>query len=195
MFKKRNIKSLNSFCLKTKITITAKQIEQTQYFTENYVLTEIQNKKILFLPEKDKQYTVDIENKQLKEIDLSVQMMQMNQVKSMIGKLTIKENFENKIKHISIKNLPASQAQLEVKMQTIIYPELEKTVYQKFNEYQQSLQMFRLNLPPDEIVKYSESFFSFNGQEQKIIVELTEIKVSDINSEEIDIYSNFKIAK
>jgi len=115
--KKTNIQTILK--LKYKISFNDKEIEQTQYLTDNYVLTEINNKKILYISQNDKQYVVDTENKQLKELDLSNQMIQMNQLKSMIGEITINEYFEGETKHILLQNSLESQTKLEVKMQIL----------------------------------------------------------------------------
>jgi hypothetical protein len=193
--KEKQINSQTVVVLKYKINLSGKEIEQTQFLTENYVYTESMNKKILYLPEKNKQYFVDTENKQLKELDLSVQMMQMNQIKVMIGEISFKERIENEIKNISIQNNTESPANLDVNMQIAEYSELENTVFLKFNEFQQSTQMFKVQLKPNEIIKKSVSVFSYNGQEQKASLELIEIKSKHESIEDIDAYCNFKIVK
>ena len=64
-----------------------KEIDQNQYVTENYVYTEIGDKKMMYLPEKNKQYLIDTERDELKELDFSAQMAQINQLKAMIGQV------------------------------------------------------------------------------------------------------------
>jgi len=192
---KKQIKSQTCIVISYKITLNEKNIEQIQNLTENYAYTETAGKKILYLPAKEKQFIVDAENKQLKELDLSAQMMQMNQIKAMIGEVEIKEKVEGEIKHILIQNSPESQAKLKVELQIAKYPELEQTVFKQFNEFQQNMQMFRVVLDNNEITKLSESVFSINGQEQKSIIELTEIEKMTENIETFDGYCNYKIVK
>lgn len=193
--RKKQIKSQTCISAKHKITVGEKEIKQTQYFTEHYVYTESGDKKILYLPEKDKQYMVDTENKQLKELDLSAQMAQINQLKAMIGEIAAEERTEGKIRSITMQNKPGSPAALKADLQITRYEGLEKTVFQKSNEFQQSMQLFRMDLKKNEIVKRSESVFSVNGQEQKSILELSEIKNETGATETIDEYFNYKIIK
>lgn len=190
--KNKKIKSQTCVQLKYKITISQKEIEQIQYLTQNYVYTESGNRKVIYLPKKDKQYLIDIEKQQMKELDLSAQIMQLNQIKAMIGELTINEQMESEIRNISITNSSESQAKLEVNLQILKFSDLAKTVFPKFSEYQQTMQMFRLDLNDDEIVKFSESIFSFNGQEQKVVLELNS---NNSDLEEIDSFCNYKIIK
>ena len=187
--------SKTCICIKYKIALNAKELEQIQYLTENYVCTESLGKKILYLPEKNKQYIVDIESKSLKELDLSAQMMQMNQIKVMIGAITENVVQDGEIRNISISNNPESPAKLKVNLQIIKYAELEKTAFDVLNQFNQSIQLYSLSLNKNEIVKLAESVFTINGQEQKSTLMLTEIKNSMENIETIDEYCNYKIVK
>lgn len=191
-------KQINSqICIKAKykISINEKEINQTQFFTENYIYTEAGNQKIIYLPKEDTQYIIDTENKQLKELDLSAQMMQMNQLKGMIGEVDIEERTEDETRYITIQNKNESPAQLKAEIQIIKQKGLEKTVYKKFNKSQENTQIFSLNLKANEIIKLSETVFTFNGQEQKTKLELINIEDNTDCVSKIDAYNNYKIAK
>ncbi|MCF6184280.1 MAG: hypothetical protein L3J56_06585 [Bacteroidales bacterium] len=194
MFKKQ---TKSKTCIKAtyKLTINNKQIEQTHHFTENYVYTEAGGKKIIFLPEKGEQYIIDTENKKLKELDISAQMMQINQLKSMIGEISKEEKTENNIRHISMQNNSENPAQLNVNLQAVKFVGLKNTMYQRFGEFQESTQMVGLNLKANEIIKLSETVFTINGQEQKTKLELVNIENYTDDISEIDAYYNYKIAK
>ena len=194
MFKK---KTTSKTCITAnyKITINEKEINQTQFLTENYVYTEAGDKKILFLPEKEKQYLIDTENKQLKELDLSAQMMQMNQLKAMIGELTKDENIEEGIRHITVKNSDESSAKLDIYMQIVEYKGIEQTVFHKFNNCQKNMQMFSLDMKDNEVLMLSDTTFIMNGQEQKTKLELINIETETNDISDIDAYSNYKIVK
>lgn len=120
-------------------------------------------------------------------------MAQINQLKAMIGEVNTEVSTEERIRHISIQNKPESPAKLKVDLQIAEYEGLEKTKFQKSNEFQQSMQLFSMDLKANEIVKRSESVFSINGQEQKSILELTEIKDYVDSVEIFDKYFNYKI--
>ena len=190
-------KKKSTKCIKAeyKILLNEKEINQTQFLTENYIYTEAGEKKIIYLPEKDNQYIIDSKKKQLKVLDLSAQMMQMNQIKGIIGEITKEEKTENDIRYISMQNNSESPAQLKVNLQIIKSSGLENTAYQKFNEFQESMQMFILNLQANEIIKLSESIFTFNGQEQKTKLEFINIEDYTDNISDIDAYCNYKIVK
>ena len=192
-----NKKTKSKTCIKSthKLNINNKEIEQIQYLTENYVYTQAGGKKLIFLPAKDTQYIINTETKRLEELNLTAQMMQMNQLKGMIGEIGKEEKTEDGVRYISLKNKEESPAQLEVNLQIISFSGLEKTASQKFNEYQEAMQMFRTNLNAGEIVKSSKSVFKINGQEQIINMELIEIENYTGDISEIDAYGNYKIAK
>ena len=195
MFTKRKNQTVSQICIsvKYKITVGEKEIEQTQYLTENYVYTEVGGKKVMYLPEKDKQYIVDTEKKRLKEFDLSAQMAQINQLKAMIGELNTEEKTEEGIRHILIQSNPESPAKLKVDLQIAEYEGLEKTKFKKSNEFQQNIQLFRTDLKANEIIKHLESVFSINGQEQKSTLELIEIENYTESTGTFDAYFNYKI--
>ena len=182
-------------CLVYKIKLNGKDIEQIQYLTENYIYTEAMGKKLIYLPENDKQFIIDTEKKQLKELDLSAQMMQMNQIKAMIGELNRVEKEENGKRHIVLQNSAESPVKLTVNIQTQKLHGLEKTVFGQYNEFQQNMQMFRIKLDNNEIAQLTESVLFVNGQEQKSSVELVDIKNNSETIDRMDSYCNYKITK
>ncbi len=72
--------------IKTKVTVKEKELIQTQYITDNFIVTELNDKKLIFIPE-NTLFSVNTENKSLKEIDISLQAEQINKVKTMLGEL------------------------------------------------------------------------------------------------------------
>jgi hypothetical protein len=192
---KKPTKSVTCIVLTHKIIVNDKEIEQTQYLTENYVYTEANGKKLIYLPRKNNQYLVDTQNKQLKEVDLSAQMAQINQLKAMVGEVDMQEKEEAGARLVTLQNNTNSPVQLIVKLKTKIVESLGKTVFKEFYEFQQNMQMYHVNLNSNETVQFTESVFTINGQEQKSTVELTATQNGAINIETIDGYLNYKIVK
>lgn len=191
----KEVESTNCIHIQHKVTFNEKEINQLQFATENYVFRAIGKMNMLYLPDKDKQYIVDTANKQLKEADLSTQMMQINQLKAMIGELDIHKSNEQEIKVITAKSQPDKPATLNMELRIIKYSELRNTVYQKFNEFQQCMQLFRTNLEDGEIVKTSNLQSTINGQEQNTALELIEIKPDKSSISDMDEMCNYKIVK
>ena len=175
------------------LNIQGNSIIQKMYFTENWVFTEVVNKKILYLSHKDKEYTVNTETQTLEVFDVSMQIKQLEHAKSMIGVLEILEKHENEIKHISIKNTAESPVKLVVDLQIEKYIGIDKTAYSKFNEYQQKVQLFKINLLHDEIITSTTSFFSTYNQIQKTKMKLVEISNKSDYLNEIENYCKYKI--
>ncbi len=194
----KQVSSKTSIELTYKIRFNGREIEQKQYVADSYVYIENADKKILFLPLSEKQYLIDTEAKKLKEIDLSTQAMQLKQLRSMIGEIettvsnsTIEEN--SNIKHLQLSNITSSPVKFNADLQVIEYPGLEKTVYQQFYVFQANMQLFKIDLNANEIVKYLETSLTINGQEQKSTIELVKITKSTNDNLDFDSYTNYKI--
>lgn len=132
-----------------KIILNEREIIQNQYITDRYAYIENGGKKALFLPKKKKQYLIDTETEQLKEIDSSAQIMQVNQIKSMIGEInatlinaTTSCNVDFKQFHLS--NTDTCPIKFSAKIHVSEYPGLEKTIYHEFNAFQADSQLFKI---------------------------------------------------
>lgn len=176
-----------------KIIINEREIIQNQYITDRYAYIENGGKKALFLPKKKKQYLIDTEIEQLKEIDLSAQTMQVNQIKSMIGEINATiindtTSCNGNFKQFHLSNTDTYPVKFNAEIHVSEYPGLEKTIYHEFNAFQADLQLFKIDLKSNEIVSYLESVLTINGMEQKSIIELVSIITKTKTINEIDTY-------
>jgi hypothetical protein len=175
-----------------KIIVNNKEIIQNQYITDKCVYIENAEKKVLFLPQRKKQYTIDTKNEQIKELDLSPQILQMKQIKSLIGEINSRliiatGQSNDQIKEYHLSNIEISPIKFEGIMRVSEYPGLEKTVYQDFNSFQADLQLYKTPLKANEIVSFLESALTINGNEQKSTLDLLSI-IETKEIEEIAIY-------
>jgi hypothetical protein len=186
------------FELLYKMDINGKELEQILYVSDRFVFTNNAEKKVLYLPQKKKQYVVDTERQQLKEIDLSPHVKQLEQLISMTGEIksNVLDDLPTKnlnIRHLRLFNLPSSPVKFNADLQVIEYPGLEKTVYHQFYVFQANMQLFKIDLKADEIVKYIETSLTINGQEQKSTIELVKITKKTTDNLDFNSFTKYKI--
>lgn len=208
IFSKRNKKLSNNTIINSKIGYTLKskiiikkgeEIIQTQYLTENYIITEAKNHIILYNPEHEAQYLVNNENKELKKIDISNQIRQINQLKLMIGEInTEKCSEKNKIAgyesyYLQLCNDKNKTINIDIKLWIANIKGLEKTVWHKFYQSEKNKQLFSLDLKPDEFITCMYSNLIMQGNEQKQVIELINVENKIENIEKLDNYLSYQI--
>ena len=208
IFSKRNkkisqnpiINSKIRYTLQSKIIIKkGQELIQTQYLTESYIVTEANNHIILYNPEHDTQYLVNNENKELKEIDISTQLKQMNQLKLMIGEVnTEKCSEEKKIAGyesycLQLCNSKNKSINIDIKLWIANIKGIEKTVWHKFYQSEKNMQLFGLDLKPYEFITCMYSNLIMRGNEQKQVIELINVEDKIENIEKLDNYLLYQI--
>lgn len=124
--------------IKTRISINDRKLIQNQYVTIHFMVTEIDGKKILFLPG-NTLFSVNTKNKTLKEVNLAQQVEQVNKVKTMLGEFKIENINESKnIKGYKTREIKACNVynnKIKFSSNTVlaIIPGIEKTIYPEFH--------------------------------------------------------------
>ena len=177
--------------LRQKITMGDKSLEQTSYYTENYVVSQILDKTTLYIAAENRQYVVNTAQKNLKSIDLSQQMMQVNQLKVAVGELQVTEESEENARKLFISN-QAENIQIKAEIQIRSYPPLAQTCNQPYQDFSNSLQIFSVALQPDEYIARSHVELSFNNQTNITDIETFEIKDAHEKIPELDAYLKYK---
>ena len=103
----------------------------------NFIVTEINGQKLIFILG-NTLFSVNTENKSLKEIDISLQAEQINKVKTMLGELKTEsinkseDILDYKTKGINVYNI--NNENLKFSMNAIFakVPGIEKTAYPEF---------------------------------------------------------------
>ena len=185
------------YTIKTKVTVKDKELIQTQYITEHFIVTEINGKKLIFIPG-NTLFSVNAENKKLKEIDISSQAEQINKVKTMLGELKSENINESKdiagYKTKGIKVYNVNNDAVKFSMNTVFakVPGIEKTVYPEFMKLEQDKQLVNLNLEPDEIIASMSSEMYIQGNlVQKQSIEIIDIETDLDDNEEFYEYLNY----
>jgi len=177
--------------LRQKITMGDKFLEQTSYYTENYVVSQILDKTTLYIAAENRQYMVDSTQKNLKPIDLSQQMMQINQLKVAVGELQITENSEENGRKVLIVN-QAENIQIQAEIHIRSFPPLAQTCNQAYQNFSNSLQIFSVDIQANEYIALSHVEFSFNNQTKITDIESFEIKDAHEKIPELDAYLKYK---
>ena len=177
--------------LRQKITMGDKSLEQTSYYTENYVVSQILDKTTLYIAAENRQYLVDTTQKTLKSIDLSQQMMQINQLKVAVGALQVTESAEENARKLLISN-QAENIQIKAEIQIRSYPPLAQTCNQSNQDFSNSLQLFSVVLQPNEYIARSYVKFSFNNQTKITNIETVQIEQIKDKTHKQDAYLKYK---
>lgn len=183
--------------IKTKISIKDKELEQIQHITDHFIVTELNGKKMLFIPS-NQLFSVNIENKSLKEINISQQVEQISKVKTMLGEL--KEESIDEPKNIAgfnsfgkkIYSIENNTIKLLMDVYIASIPGLEKTVFPEFSKFEQSKQLANLSLQPNEfIVSTTSEIYMQENLAQKQSMEIINIETDLDDNEEFYEYLTY----
>ena len=185
------------YSIKTKISIKDKEFIQTQYITDNFIVTEINGQKLIFILG-NTLFSVNTENKSLKEIDISLQAEQINKVKTMLGELKTEsinkseDILDYKTKGINVYNI--NNENLKFSMNAIFakVPGIEKTAYPEFMKIEQSKQLVNLDIGQNEIIASMSSEIYVQGNlAQKQSIEIIDIETDLEDNEEFYEYLTY----
>jgi hypothetical protein len=192
-----NNNTQSQLCIEiSSVTNTGTQeITQKMFATDLYVYVKALEKQIIYLPEKDTQYLIDPGKKQLVKINIPVaQLAQFSQIKQLIGELSVEEEYneQSQRKYLHLTSVNTSPISLDIEVETVRFPELEKTMLSKFNEFQSKIQPFSVKLANNEITVSMNSIMTVSGQIQKSNMKILELKKMD-NPCQFDQYLLFAI--
>jgi hypothetical protein len=173
------------------------EITQKMIVTDLYVYVEALEKQLIYLPEKDAQYLIDANKKQLVKINIPVaQLAQFSQIKQLIGELSVEEKYDEQLqrKYLHLTNANASAINIDIELEAVRFIGLEKTMLSKFNEFQSKIQPFSVKLDNDEIAVSMNSVMTVSGRIQKSNMRILELKKID-NPCLFDQYLLFAIAE
>jgi len=170
------------------IEIANRVVSQTIYATDLYIYIESAAGNKIFLPESDRLYTIDGENRKLVLVDTSPVIRQQTQLKTMMGNVSVTKISDGVFK---VANAGNSAISFEADVTVCKHEGLETTVMSAYNKFQEELQPFRIPLEPDEIIGSMNSVINFNGQKMTNKVTVTEIKENSSKAPEIDLYYQF----
>ncbi len=183
--------------IKTKVTVKDKELIQTQYISNNFIVTEINGQKLIFIPG-NPLFSVNTENKSLKAIDISSQVEQINKVKTMLGELKteiIKESQDIKAyKTRGIKAFNTNNDAVKFSMDAVFakISGIEKTVYPEFMKIEQGKQLVKLDIEQDEIIASMSSEIYMQGNlAQKQSMEIISIETGLDDNEEFYEYLTY----
>ena len=183
--------------IKTKVTVKEKELIQTQYITDNFIVTELNDKKLIFI-QGNTLFSVNTENKTLKTIDISSQAEQINKVKTMLGELKTKNINESediagyKTKGVKVYNVNNDAVKFSMNAVFAKIPGIEKTVYPEFIKFEQSKQLVNLDLEQNEIIASMNSEIYIQGNlAQKQSMEIIDIETDLEDNEEFYEYLTY----
>ncbi|HYX09826.1 MAG TPA: hypothetical protein VE912_24060 [Bacteroidales bacterium] len=181
----------------SKISVKEKELIQNQYINNHFVLTEIGNKKLIFVPE-NRLFTLNTDNKTIKVINLSQQLEQIGKVKVMLGELKTEsindsENIAGySTRGMKVININNNTVKFSMKLVYAKIPGIEKTVYPEFMKLEQSKQLVNLNIEGNEILTSINSEMYVQGNiVQKQSMEVVQIESDLDDNEEFDEYLEF----
>jgi hypothetical protein len=173
------------------------EIIQKIFATDLYVYVEALGKQLIYLPEKDAQYLIDTNKKQLLKINIPiVQLTQFSQIKQLIGELSVEEKYNEQLqrKYLHLTNVNTSTINIDIEVEAVRFVGLEKTMLSKFNEIQSKIQPFSVKLDNNEITVSMNSIMTVSGQIQKSNMKILELKKMD-NPCQFDQYFYFPIVE
>lgn len=160
---------------------------------QDRVLQLIGGKELLYCEKSNMQYMVDPDNKVLQEIDLESYANQVKALKSSIGELNVDVLETGDERHIKVSNrnevLIAFQCKAVVKKNDAI-----SSIYKEYQDYQQSQQLFEIDIEEKELIMSLDSVLTVNGQEQTSNLKLIGIEreMSKRNKLKFEKYHAFK---
>ncbi|NOQ24280.1 MAG: hypothetical protein GQ564_02860 [Bacteroidales bacterium] len=183
--------------IKTKVSIKDKELIQIQYITDHFIVTELNGRKLIFISG-NTLFFVDIENKSLKEIDISSQVEQINKVKAILGELKIESINKTediagyKTKGLKVYNINNDAVKFLMNTAYAKIPGIEETVYPEFMKIEQGKQLVNLDIEQDEVLASMSSEIYMQGnlvQEQSM--EIIDIKTDLEDNEKFYEYLSY----
>lgn len=173
--------------------IQEKKIILHEYITDLFTYTTTPKLNLLFRKDTNKLYSVNEEEKELMEFKVNEQQLnQINQLKTMISSIDIKESEIEGKKKFTIEG-KGDAIILNGEVVTTKVKGLGETVnHLAFQNAQQS-SLFEINLGVDELIENSLVIMNIQGQEVQTKSTITDILVKEDNINEFDHIYNFQI--
>lgn len=197
--KPKAVQSQVAYTLASDVQIHTQQLSQVQFATEHYVATEVNKKLIIYRADTDERYVADRATGQLKRVNLAPQQAQMQQVKQMMGEVRIlARQGEEEVGGFRCRCLDFENdsAQIAVSGESCIarFPGLERTALHRERALDARIQLFSVDLAPDEAVVRSVVRILSAGMEQNQTSSLLSVSEGIENLAELDAMMAWKIA-
>lgn len=200
LFKKNTVKKSNiAFMAHNKILLGDKELIQELLLTDLYVLTKINGKEVLFDVEKSENFLVNSEEKTLAPINTSEQQLKINQLKSLIGYVTVEKSSDQVVfnnfdcQKFSLAN-DSDKIKLNGDVLVANRQNLGKTAYHAFYQHQQKSGLYEINLKPDEMVVNVDLAIVAGGNTQPNKMQIVSLEqVNDTTNS--DNYLTYKVKK
>ena len=146
--------------MKTSLSVNNQTFEQVQHVSKKAVVSLVMGKVLVYFPQHDSNFLVDITNKKLIKIDISNQLAQVSQTRPLLGAFSFDTTQQPK----EIAGLPSkciivnSHATSPIKISADIYyaahAGLAETAWPVFVAYEQRTRFFALDLSPDNLITH-----------------------------------------
>lgn len=176
----RNSPSTGTFTIRSSLTAHGRTVEQTQYATEAYVVTQVGGSTVLYAPGLHGRYLVDEARKQLRAVPMRGQAPQPAQIRTLLGELEVEEEPELReidgwrCRTIRIHNRDARLI-VSIECHCVRVPGLEMTALAAERVFDAPLHPFNLPLQPDEVVVRSTTRALAAEFEQSQTLQLTSL--------------------
>jgi hypothetical protein len=187
----RPVRSEVGLIVRSAMKIHTRELVQTQYLSEHYVLTELERMLLLFWPERGRRFAVDRVRRELKPLDVSAQLAQAAQLRAAIGEVRMEPaEGEEEIAGFTCRRLVMRNESpvivLEGELCYTRLPRLADTAIAREREFDAALQPFAAPLAPDELVVRSTMRLLARGFEQSQRTELQAVETRPEGFEELD---------
>jgi hypothetical protein len=172
------------------------EIAQRLLATDLYVYVELAGKQAIYLPEKNAQYLIDAEKKQLVKVDLTAQAAQLLQVRQLIGELSVEEKQSEQPgrRYLRLANINRAALNFEAEAEVMEVDGLEQTALGKFEEFQAAIKPISVKVKANEVVASLKSTLTVTaaGQVQESSTTVLDVKKLE-NPQPFDRYLEFSI--
>lgn len=169
-----------TFTIRSTLTAHGRAVEQTQYATESYVITEVAGSTVLYAPGLHGRYIVDRARRQLRPVVMTGQAPQPEQIRSLLGQLEIEEESGSTeidgwaCRMIRVHNRDARLI-VSVESYCARVPGIGLTALPAERSFDAPFQPFQLPLAADEVVVRSTTRALAADFEQSQTVTLTSL--------------------
>lgn len=145
------------FTIRGTLTLFGRTVAQTQYVTEQYVITEVERSMFIFLADRDERFLVDRGANRLRRIEPGQQRIRVDRLRPLIGEVEITTDEEG----VERNGVPCrrhrfgnANARIIISGETLSgqVPGIENTALQAEREHDAKHQPFSLPLGRQEVV-------------------------------------------
>lgn len=196
--KSKPVQSTVAFTVRTTLQLHDREIDQTQYATEHYVVNELAGQAVVYRADTHERYLVDRDARQLKRLDLSAQTAQARQLQAVVGDVPHTIDPEE----VEVAGYRCHRATFRVETPQLVIssetfrtriPGLERTAIRKERELEEQTQPFPSGLAPDEVVVQSSVQILAAGMSQNQSGRVVSVTPEIENLAEMDAILAYKI--